>query len=68
MKEILRTEQLVKNYPKKKQEGGSDEIKVLKQIDLSINCRNYGAFRMRQDNLVKNTRIHRAADKWDGVF
>ena len=41
MKEILRTEQLVKNYPKKKQEGGSDEIKVLKQIDLSINENEY---------------------------
>ena len=41
MKEILRTEQLVKNYPKKKQESGSEEIKVLKQIDLSINENEY---------------------------
>ena len=41
MKEILRTEQLVKNYPKKKLESGSEEIKVLKQIDLSINENEY---------------------------
>lgn len=41
MKEILRTEQLVKNYPKKKQESSSEEIKVLKQIDLSINENEY---------------------------
>lgn len=41
MKEILRTKQLVKNYPIKKQGSEAGEINVLKEIDLFINENEY---------------------------